>query len=212
MDIESNLIQEEKQESTSDMFELIHWDLSGIRNEILSIATSKRFIYILTQKNVVYRWTLGNSDSLKQEYTIPVPQEIANQTCPPQDACVYCDPIGNHALIKYNKRMYYFNGNREKIKELPGLKGIEVISVAFDERNEDPKSTQEILLTDSQSRIILYKIDCEKDDRVKESFCMLFNELDPKDKIYGIHVSTIGLIFKYFNSHFLSKEKITSNM
>lgn len=195
MDIESNLIQEEKQESTSDMFELQHWDLPSIQKEILSIAISKQFIYILTQKNVVYRWSVGNLDSLRQEYTIPVPQEIANKTCPPQDACVFCDPTGNHALIKYNKRMYYFNGTRDKIKELPGLKGIEVISVAFDERNQDPNSTQEILLTDSQSKIILYRIDQEKDGRVKESCYVLFNDLDPKDKVYGIHVSIIKLFF-----------------
>ena len=84
MDIESNLIQEEKQESTSDMFELQHWDLPSIQKEILSIAISKQFIYILTQKNVVYRWSVGNLDSLRQEYTIPVPQEIANKTCPPK--------------------------------------------------------------------------------------------------------------------------------
>ena len=45
MDIESNIIQEEKPECTSDMFELQHWDFPSIQQDIVAMAVSSHFVY-----------------------------------------------------------------------------------------------------------------------------------------------------------------------
>ena len=197
MDIESNIIQEEKPECTSDMFELQHWDFPSIQQDIVAMAVSSHFVYIMTKSNVVYRWKVGDLESLQQEYNLPMKdkekEDKSIRVCPEKLSSIFCDSEGNHAIIKHNNKMYYFNGTANKIRELPGLKGIEVYSIAFDDRNKSQTTTNDILITDYDSKIMLYRIDLEKDGRVKESCSELISlkqYVDPKDRIYGIHATS----------------------
>lgn len=190
-DIESNLNQEEHEGGTSDLFELDQWDMPSIQNKIFSIAASEQFLYIITKNGDVIRWSIGNSDTLTQSYSLPMTKTPPSNS-PEKLTKIFCDRKGNHAIIKHGGRMYYFNGTSTSIKELPSLKGIEVYAVGFDEKNTNPKSTGEILIADWESKIYTYYIELEQ-GKVKDGIAELI-QLDKKDKIYGLEVSLYVLI------------------
>lgn len=191
-DIESNLNQEDHEVGTSDLFELDQWDIPSFQNKINSIAVSEQFLYIITREGEVIRWKIGNSESLNQSYSLPQTKTPPSNS-PEKLTKIFCDRKGNHAIIKHGGKMFYFNGTSNSIKELPSLKGIEVYAVGFDEKNTNPKSTGEILLSDYENKIYSYYIELEQ-GKIKDGIAELI-QLDKRDRIYGLEVSLILLIF-----------------
>lgn len=72
-DIESNLLSDDKHESTSDLFELIKFNTNNIHNlqsEILAVASSKQFTFIVTKKAEIFKYKLNDLDSLNYAYSL----------------------------------------------------------------------------------------------------------------------------------------------
>ena len=198
-DIESNLQSDEKHESTSDLFELKKFKTNNIHNlqsEILAVASSKKFTFIVTKKAEVFKYQVNNLDSLNYAYSlkpnlnIEIPEEKKKKF---NDDLVHIwtDRIGNHTIIKFDHRCFYFNNKIQNPFELISLNDIEIYAVAFDERNADEDTTQNILISDQNSVIYSYKISVEKKDlSVKEyQRKKLFQpeNISNNDKIYSMN-------------------------
>ena len=194
MDIENYIQEQEQQDGTSDLFELVLWPTDTVQSEILAINVSRRFLYIFTKKNEMFRIDFDKIDLTQgNAYTLPAEKDkgqAQDKTKEPLTK-IFCDPEGNHCFIKHNNRMYYFNGNHSKIKELSGLKDIDVYAMAFsfDEKSTDPKTTGEMLISDYNSNIYKYKIDVVGENKYNESCTPLTQlNIEKKDRIYGLHV------------------------
>ncbi|MCQ2819415.1 MAG: hypothetical protein MJ252_19305 [archaeon] len=189
-DIESNLNQDDQEVGTSDLFDLEQWEIPNLPRRIASITTSRQFTYIITQDGEILRWVAGNSDSLKNLYSLPTPKNPPSNS-PEKVTKIFCDRSGNHAIIKHEGRMYYFNGRSMNPKELPSLKGIEVYAVAFDEKNTSETSTGEILISDHENKIYSYSIEIfdqgKNKDQIKENIQELI-QINKNDIIYGLQV------------------------
>lgn len=199
MDIENYVQEPNQQDGTSDLFELSLWPTETVQSEILAINVSRRFLYILTKKNDVYRIDFDKIDLTQgNAYSLPVEKDKGQTTEKTKEKLtkIFCDPEGNHCFIKHNNRMYYFHGNHSKIKEVPGLKDIDVYAMAFDEKNTDPKTTGEMLISDYNSNIYKYKIDVVGDNKYNET-CTALTQLnvDKKDRIYGLHVRKYIILY-----------------
>ena len=200
-DIESNLLSDDKHESTSDLFELIKFNTNNIHNlqsEILVVASSKQFTFIVTKKAEIFKYKLNDLDSLNYAYSlkpnlnIEIPEEKKKKF---NDDLVHIwtDQLGNHVIIKFEHRCFYFNKLLQNPFELVSLNDIEIYAVAFDERNKDEKTTQNILISDQNSIIYSYKISIEenkKDFSVKEHQRKKLFEpenISKDDRIYSIY-------------------------
>ena len=161
-DLESNIIKEEKSESTSNKFPLSRFSLpvSQQNVNILSMSTSKRFIYLVTDRSELLRIESESLKLLQQAFNIDPPQT------PPKFyenlTKIWTDREGNHSIIRYNKGIYYFNSSGSFVKELKSLYGIEVCAVGFDDSNKDTKSTGNFLVTDYLNNIYECNITTDK--------------------------------------------------
>ena len=173
-DLESNIIKEEKSESTSNKFPLSRFSLpvSQQNVNILSMSTSKRFIYLVTDRSELLRIESESLKLLQQAFNIDPPQT------PPKFyenlTKIWTDREGNHSIIRYNKGIYYFNSSGSFVKELKSLYGIEVCAVGFDDSNKDIKSTGNFLVTDYLNNIYECNITTDKYNSVNtgDGFCM----------------------------------------
>ena len=207
MDIENYIQDPGQQDRTSELFELSHWPTETVQNDIIAINASKRFLYILTRKNDVYRIEFGKSGSESNAYSLPTEKDRGQtgEKCKERLTKIFCDPEGNHCFIKHNHRMYYFNGNHSRLKELPELKDIEVYAMAFDEKNTDVKSTGDMLITDYNSNIYKYKVDVTGENKYTESLTHLITlSTEKHDRIYGIHVSSTYLYIHIYINYYIS--------
>ena len=165
-DLESNILQEDNPQSTSDKFPLKKFVLPGSQQNIniLAISTSKRYIYIVTQSGDRGAELLRiESDTLKpiqQAYSIRSTLDNSN-THDLTLTKIWTDRCGNHTIIRHCNHIYYFNSNSSFVKELNCLRGVEVYAVAFDERNENPKSTGNFLVTDFYNHVYEVNINVE---------------------------------------------------
>lgn len=195
MDLESNVIQQDVfQESTSEQFSLESFSLPQSVSGILGIGITKEYVIFSTSKNEVYRYIFGRRDSLNQAYSFPPPKdkdkdkdkEIRTQSERiDKESIFFCEKIGNHTLIRHYGRMFYFNGKSSKIKELHTLKDNLITAVAWDEKNSTQNTTGSILLADANG-IYEYRIDIEKDEKIKDKMSPLI-KLD--QAVYGLFVS-----------------------
>ena len=205
-DLESNILQEDKVESTSNKFALNRFNLplSQQNVNILSMSTSKKYIYLVTDRSELLRIESDTLKPIQQAYTIPTPENTTkfyeNLTK------IWTDRGGNHSIIRYNRGVYYFNSSGTIVKELKSFKGKEICAVGFDDRNNDTQATGNFLATDYLNNIYECNIMVEKfevggDYSVKDSVELLttlsFKDSDededdnvPKsknyDRIYGI--------------------------
>lgn len=191
-DIESNLNQEELEGGTSDLFELESLDYLVNKTKIESIVSSEKYLYLLTQEGGVKRLQNNNEASYRQLYSLP---ESKHSSITPKkyNSKIFCDRIGNHCIIKYGGRMYYFNSAFENIHELSTIKSIDVCAIGFDPKNDDNKSTGDILLSDSDNKIYSYKITIDKAKKIREDITELIQlekkeKKDDRDIILGIEV------------------------
>ena len=206
-DLETNLLQEDKVESTSSKFALKHFNLPPSQQNvtILSMSSSKKYIYLVTDHSELL---LIESETLKpvqQAFTIEKSQnyEKFNENI----TKIWTDRAGNHSIIRHNRGIYYFNSSGSFVKELKSLRGIEVCAVGFDDRNIDSKSTGNFLVTDFYNKIyecniiiksLEYSGDYQIEDSAEELVTLSFKEADIEededindrkknnDRIYGI--------------------------
>lgn len=94
------------------------------------MGISEKFIMISNKKNEVYRWIFNNDESIKNSYTIPLQEREKGVFTK-----FFCEPNGNHTIIKHNKYMFYFNFESQKIKELYRLRDINIESIAWEDKS-----------------------------------------------------------------------------
>ena len=173
-DLESKILQEDKVESTSDKFALNRFNLpmSQQNVNILSMSSSKKYIYLVTERSELLRIESNTLKPIQQAYTIPSPETrpkfYENLTK------IWTDRSGNHSIIRYNRGIYYFNSNGTMVKELKNFKGIEICAVGLDDRNTDPQNTKNFIATDYlnniyECNIIVEKYEVNGDYQIKDS-------------------------------------------
>lgn len=163
-DLETNLLQEDKVESTSNKFalDIFNLPISQRNVKILSNSTSKNFIYLVTERSELLRIESQSLRPIEQAYTIESPQVQGNFH--EYFTKIWTDREGNHSIIRYNRGLYYFNGSGTTVKELINFNGIEICAVGFDDRNIDIKSTGNFLVADFLNNIYEYYISIEKNE------------------------------------------------
>ncbi len=152
-DLESNIFQEDKVESTTNKFSLTRFNLpdSFQNNKILAMSSSKKYIYLVGANSELFRIESDTLKPINQSYTIPKLEEMPKfyENFPK----IWTDREGNHSIIRLNRGIFYFNSNGSTVKELKSFKGLEICAVGFDDRNTDYKTTGNFLATDYLNNI-----------------------------------------------------------
>ena len=155
-DLETNLLQEDKSESSSGKFALTHFNLPDSQQNqkdvnILSMSSSQKYIFLVTSKSELL---LIESDTLKPvQLAFSIGKSLNTSQFNENITKIWTDRAGNHSIIRHNKGIYYFNSSGNFVKELTSLRGVEVCAVGFDDRNIDSKSTGNFLVTDFYNKI-----------------------------------------------------------
>ena len=176
-DFETEILQEEaenKEESTSNKFNLSslnHPLLKLNENNILSISTSKKYIYILKENSELILFESKTLRPIMKSFQIPTLQ--GNSKFTEKLTKIWSDREGNHNIIRHNGSIFYFNSNFGNIKELKNFKNVEICALALDDRNTDELNTKNFLAVDYVNKIYECNITVEK----KES------DINVKDKI-----------------------------
>ena len=152
-DLESNM-QADGKESTSDKFTMIQSKLPGAQQNIniLSMSTSKKYLYLLTDKGEILCINSKTLEPLQQSFSISSSNNISN-SFKENFTKIWTDRAGNHNIIRYKGRIYYFNILCNTGIELPSFKNIEICAVGFDDGNEKTKSTGKFLVADYDNNI-----------------------------------------------------------
>ena len=79
-DLESKILQEDKVESTSDKFPLNRFNLPATQQNIniLCMSSSRKYIYLVTERSELLRVESDTLRTIQQAYTIPQPESIPN--------------------------------------------------------------------------------------------------------------------------------------
>jgi len=226
-DLESNIMQEDNIESTSNKFSLKRFDLPFTQQNIniLSISVSKKFIFLVTENSELLRIDSETLEPIHQAYSIESSSISGDNIFQENFTKIWTDREGNHSIIRYNDKIYYFNSLGSIVKELNSFKNIEVCAIGFDDRNDSPEKTNSFLVTDYnnniyEGNIIIDKINSDGDYQIKDTleklatlnFTNWDNEDDDdveskrkdNDRIYGIK------FFKATKEN-IDKEKDDSN-
>ena len=173
-DLESKILQEDKVESTSDKFALSRFNLpvSQQNVNILSMSSSKKYIYLVTERSELLRIESVSLKPIQQAYTIPSPETIPKFYEPLTK--IWTDREGNHSIIRFNRGIYYFNSKGTIVKELKSFKDIELCAVGFDDRNTNEQETGNFLASDYLNNIYECNISADKfevggDYQIKDS-------------------------------------------
>ena len=152
-DLESNM-QADGKESTSDKFTMIQSKLPETQQNIniLSMSTSKKYLYLLTDKGEILCINSKTLEPLQQSFSISSSNNISN-SFKENFTKIWTDRAGNHNIIRYKGRIYYFNILCNTGIELPSFKNIEICAVGFDDGNEKTKSTGKFLVADYDNNI-----------------------------------------------------------
>ena len=128
---------------------------------ILSMTTSKKYIFLFTDSANLYRI---ENDSLK--LLPPCPIQIAETKSNYKENLtkMWTERSGNHCIIRHNGVIYYFNNSVSSTKELKKLRDIDVCAVAFNDKNDDLKNTGNILVSDYYNNIYEYNIILDRVD------------------------------------------------
>ena len=167
-DFESNIVNEENSKGTSDKFYLKEFELGEDqkRETILSMATSKKYIYFLTAKHEIFRINSVTLETISESYSLPDPKESADFKEVNFNK-IWCDREGNHCIIRHNNAIYYFGCSIKDPVELENFRGKEICAVALDDRNTEIKTTKNFLAVDYFNNIYECCIDIVPDEKSK---------------------------------------------
>ena len=206
-DLEDNIMKEENPQSTSDIYPLERFNLPNYQGKIVSMSSSKKYCYFVTDIGELFRLKSNDLSSLNQAHKLR-PESSKSNNFKEKFTKIWTDKAGNHSIIRYKNSIYYFNSDGGVVKELKVLreKQIEVCAVGFDESNNTLLKTGNILISDNKNNIYEYSITIDKMDRddftFHEKIALLdslnfqdwdneedddiSNDYDPNNRIYGI--------------------------
>jgi len=162
-DLESNM-QIDNTESTSDKFPMIQSRLPGTQQDIniLCMSTSKKFLYLLTDKGEILCLESKTLNPIQQSFSITSSGSFGHSSFKENFTKIWTDRAGNHSIIRFRGKIFYFNLLCNRGKELESFKNIEICAVGFNDSNENPKSTGLFLAADYDNNIYECEIQLEK--------------------------------------------------
>ena len=165
-DIENHVIKKDKTTNTSNKFDLNDLKIPQFYKncDILSISTSKKFIYLLTNRSEILCIESKTLKPIEQSFTIPSPSSESKTIFKEKLNKIWTERSGNHSIIRYKDGIYYFNNQALSAKELKKFRDIEICAVAFDDRNNDTKNTGNFLVADYYNNIYECNISVESID------------------------------------------------
>ena len=171
-DLEDNIMKEENPQSTSDKFPLKRLNLPNFQGKIVSMSSSIKYLYFVTDIGELFRLKSNDLSSLNQAHKIRPESSKLTPKFKESFTKIWTDKAGNHSIIRYKNSIYYFNSDGGIVKELNLLKEkqIEVCAVGFDENNDNILTTGNILITDYNNNIYEYSITIDKMNRDDLSF------------------------------------------
>ena len=202
-DYESRDVYENNNTNKVDKFNLQDFELEEEQKKetILSMATSKKFIFFLTQSHNIFCAESQTLATINESYSLPDPREKYNFKEYSFNK-IWADREGNHCIIRHNNAIYYFNSKLKEAFEIDGLRGKEICAVALDDRNTDDKKTNYFLAVDYDNKIYQCSIeitDGRIQDKIEELTTLVLTdpsleeeeEAEKKkskvnDRIYGI--------------------------
>ena len=161
------ILEEEQEENPSNKFHIKQFYHPQLKTQrILSISTSKKYIYLVTDNSQILLIDSVTLRPLKDTYSIP--QSVSKRKFKENLTKIWSDRNGNHNIIRYNNGIYYFNSNYPNIKELKNFQDKEICSVDFDDENNEPKATKHFLATDYKNNIYDCNITIGSNDSSKD--------------------------------------------
>ena len=163
-DLESNIISSENLELSSDNFIIKSLNLQNTFQNlsIVCMSVSKKYIYLFTDHAELLCIESNTLKPIKQAYSINASEASGISRFKENFTKIWTDRAGNHTIIRFSGRIYYFNINGNDIKELSNFKGKEICAVGFDNFEDDPNNTGIFLATDYYNNIYECTIQVEK--------------------------------------------------
>ena len=121
-DLEDNIMKEENIQSTSDTFPLKRFNLPNFQGKIVSMSSSKKYLYFVTDIGELFRLKSNDLSSLNQAHKLR-PESSKQQTqFKEKFTKIWTDKAGNHSIIRFKNSIFYFNSDGGVVKELNVLK------------------------------------------------------------------------------------------
>ena len=117
-DLESNM-QTDNIESTSDKFPMSQCNLPGTESiNILSMSASKKYIYLITDKGELLCMESKTLNPIQQSFSIQSSHHSDSSSFKENLSKIWTDRAGNHSIIRYKGKIFYFNILSNTSKEL----------------------------------------------------------------------------------------------
>ena len=187
----SKQVNEINSSNISNKFHIKKFEISEAQRgeNILTMASSKKYIFFLTESNNIFLVKNESLEAINESYTLPKPK-TKNKFKENFDK-IWADLEGIHCIIRHNNTTYYFNSDRKKCVELAIFKGKEICAVALDDRNTNINTTNFFLAVDYNNKIYQCRIDIEKDelskkekvnDKIEELIILNMSDSDDDEK------------------------------
>ena len=206
-DLESNM-QPDNMQSSSDKFPMTQCQVPGSQSDIniLYMTSSKKYLYLLTENGEILCIESKTLNPIQQSFSLSSSSSSGSNSFKENLTKIWTDRVGNHNIIRYKGKIYYFNVLCGIGKELDCFKNIEICAVGFDDNNDNQKSTGLFLAADCDNNIYECKINLEQrtndyriNDSIQKLTTLVFDDWDteedeeysepkqPKyERIYGI--------------------------
>ena len=170
-----------------DVFKIKKMNFS-IQGEILYMTSSENNnIFIITESKYFYVIEKG-MEKYTKKYKIPTTW-LKNRKYQTEDldSHIWCNKLGNHAIIKFKNNIYYYNPNipKEKIQELYLYYNniyLQPYAIAFNNDYYEITDTGEILFSDYNSDIYKLRIKIDK-NKLTSFFSPIFSFNTTKERI-----------------------------
>lgn len=187
-DFDSNEEYEERNNNPSDKFYLSKFDLDEdqSRERIVSMATSRKYIFFLTQSHNIFCVESESLQPTNETYTLPEPKGKGHFK--ENFDKIWTDREGNHCIIRHNNAIYYFNTYIKEPIELENFRGKEICAIALDDRNTEVKTTKNFLAVDYDNKIYECCIEYITDEKTEQGIIQ-----DKIEELISIFISDLGL-------------------
>jgi len=162
-DFESNM-QTNNIESDFDKFPMSKCELPGNQQSvnILSMSSSKKYLYLVTENSEILCMDSKTLNPIQNAFSIPNSSNSKSVPFKEKLTKIWTDREGNHSIIRYNNKIYYFNISLNQAKELESFKNTEICAVGFNDKNQNANSTGLFLAADYNNNIYECEINIEK--------------------------------------------------
>ena len=147
-------------DNISDEFNLKKFELDEKQKKetIVSIASSRQYIFFLTQSHKIFLAESHTLKTINESYRLPSPKGEYNFQEKNFNK-IWADREGIHCIIRHNNATYYFNSEVKKAFEIDIFRDKEICAVSLDDRNTDINTTKNFLVADYDNKIYQCIID-----------------------------------------------------